>query len=94
LPTSTLTVTLNSPVFTGETVTLTCVIEYYSDWTYEWYKAGKYLQVSQMTDRYTVNGNTLTIRGATESDTGQYTCRGQYGGSVSLQSNSVSLTVK
>ncbi|KAL0153273.1 hypothetical protein M9458_051448, partial [Cirrhinus mrigala] len=66
LPTPTLTVTPNSPVFTGETVTLTCVIEYYSYSTYQWYKSYTYLQ---MTDRHTVNGNTLTIRGANESDT-------------------------
>ncbi len=88
LPRSTLTVTPKSPVFTGETVTLTCVIESYSnwrqrnslthDWTYnwryEWYKDSVMLQTS---DRYTVNRDTLTIRGATESDQGQYWCRGQ-----------------
>ncbi len=74
LPRSTLTVTPDSPVFTGETVNLTCVIESYSDWRYEWYKDSVMLQTS---DRYTVNRDTLTIRGATESDQGQYWCRGQ-----------------
>ncbi len=39
LPRPTLTVTPDSPVFTGETVNLTCVIKPdHSDWTYEWYK--------------------------------------------------------
>ncbi|KAL0189994.1 hypothetical protein M9458_017093, partial [Cirrhinus mrigala] len=79
------------PVFTGETVNLTCVIESYSDWRqrnglsyeeiwrndwtyyqthewrYEWYKGTDSVML-QTSDRYTVNRNTLTIRGATESD--------------------------
>ncbi|KTF83406.1 hypothetical protein cypCar_00045796, partial [Cyprinus carpio] len=37
-PRSSLTVTPDSPVFTGETVTLKCVIESHSNWRYEWYK--------------------------------------------------------
>ncbi len=82
--------TPDSPVFTGETVNLKCVIESHSDWRYEWYKNSVMLQTS---DRYTVNRDTLTIRGATESDQGQYWCRGQIR-SVSSQSNSaVSLSV-
>ncbi|XP_050957582.1 basement membrane-specific heparan sulfate proteoglycan core protein-like, partial [Labeo rohita] len=76
LPTSTLTVTPDSPVFTGETVNLTCVIESYNDWRYEWYKGTDSVML-QTSDRYTVNKNTLTIRGAAESDQGQYRCRGQ-----------------
>ncbi len=66
--------TPDSPVFTGETVTLKCVIETHSYWRYEWYKDSVMLQTS---DRYTVNRDTLTIRGATESDQGQYWWRGQ-----------------
>ncbi len=62
--------TPDSPVFTGETVNLTCVIESYSDWRYEWYKDSVMLQTS-------VNRDTLTIRGVNESDQGQYWCRGQ-----------------
>ncbi len=69
--------TPDSPVFTGETVDLKCVIKPdYSDWRYEWYK-DRYRVMLQMSDRYTVNRDTLTIRGATESDQGQYWCRGQ-----------------
>ncbi len=101
LPRSTLTVTPDSPVFTGETVNLKCVIESYSywrwridqthDWRYEWYKDSVILQTS---DRYTVNRDTLTIRGVNESDQGQYWCRGQIR-SVSSQSRSaVHLSVK
>ncbi len=91
-PRSTLTVTPDSPVFTGETVNLKCVIESYSnwrwridqtyywrydwtrEWRYEWYKDSVMLQMS---DRYTVNRDTLTIRGVNESDQGSYRCRGQ-----------------
>ncbi len=62
--------TPDSPVFTGETVNLTCVIESYSNWRYEWYKDSVMLQTS-------VNRDTLTIRGVNESDQGQYWCRGQ-----------------
>ncbi len=85
-PRSTLTVTPDSPVFTGETVNLKCVIESNSNWRYEWYKDSVMLQTS-------VNRDTLTIRGATGSDQGQYWCRGQIR-SVSLQSISVSVSVK
>ncbi|KAL1272001.1 hypothetical protein QQF64_031017 [Cirrhinus molitorella] len=92
-PTPTLTVTPNRPVFTGETVNLVCLIEY-SGWTYQWFKAATYHSESQMPYHYTVNENTLTIRGAAVSDEGQYQCRGQYGGSYSSRSNSVSLIVK
>ncbi len=62
--------TPDSPVFTGETVNLKCVIESYSNWRYEWYKDSVMLQTS-------VNRDTLTIRGVNESDQGQYWCRGQ-----------------
>ncbi len=109
-PRSTLTVTPDSPVFT-ETVNLICVIEshrdwrwrnyqtddWYYDWTpewrYEWYKDSVMLQSS---DRYTVNRDTLTIRGATESDQGQYWCRGQRDErpQSSQSSSAVSLTVE
>ncbi|KAL1272168.1 hypothetical protein QQF64_031184, partial [Cirrhinus molitorella] len=92
LPAPTLTVTPDSTVFTGETVSLWC--QYYSGWAYEWFKANTYFHVSQTTDRYTVNGNTLTIT-ATVSDEGQYWCRGYIDGRlVSSQSNFISLIVK
>ncbi|XP_042617349.1 Fc receptor-like protein 5 [Cyprinus carpio] len=94
LPTSTLTVTPDSPVFTGERVILTCEItSYYSNWRYEWYKGSVMLQTSE---RYTVNTDTLTIRGATESDAGQFWCRGQRDErpNSSQSSSAVPVTVK
>ncbi len=92
-PRSTLTVTPDSPVFTGETVNLKCVIESdHRDWRYVWYKDSVMLQTP---DRYTVNRDTLTIRGATESDQGQYWCRGHIDRrSVSSQAISFYLSVK
>ncbi len=94
LPRSTLTVTPDSPVFTGETVNLTCVIRSHSDWRYEWHKGTNSVKL-QTSDRYTVNRDTLTIRGATESDQGQYWCRGQRDRRPqSSQSSSVYLSVK
>uniref|UniRef100_A0A9J8BYU5 Ig-like domain-containing protein n=1 Tax=Cyprinus carpio carpio TaxID=630221 RepID=A0A9J8BYU5_CYPCA len=96
LPRSTLTVTPDSPVFTGERVILTCEITpYYSDWRYVWWKGNPYIQVSQTSERYTVKGNTLTIERSETSDEGRYTCRGLIDGrSVSSQSSSASLSVK
>ncbi|XP_059380187.1 fasciclin-2-like [Carassius carassius] len=75
-PRSSLTVTPDSPVFTGETVNLKCVIESHSNWRYEWYKDTDSVML-QTSDRYTVNRDTLTIRGVITSDQGQYWCRGQ-----------------
>ncbi len=85
-PRSTLTVTPDSPVFTGETVNLKCVIESYSNgwridqthgWRYEWYKDSGENPMSQTSDHYTVNENTLSIAKPVASDQGQYWCRGQ-----------------
>uniref|UniRef100_A0A673GBG1 Ig-like domain-containing protein n=1 Tax=Sinocyclocheilus rhinocerous TaxID=307959 RepID=A0A673GBG1_9TELE len=94
LPRSTLTVTPDSPVFTGETVTLKCVINSdHSDWRYEWYK-GRDSVMLQTSDHYTVNRDTLTIRRVITSDQDQYTCRGQRDKSPkSSQSSSASLSV-
>ncbi len=109
--------TPDSPVFTGETVNLTCVIETYSnwrwrngltndsrfdrrdgwtdDWRYEWFKGTDSVML-QTSEQYAVNRDTLTIRGATESDQGQYWCRGQRDKrpNSSQSSSAVSLTVK
>ncbi|XP_051756761.1 Fc receptor-like protein 5 isoform X4 [Ctenopharyngodon idella] len=111
-PTSTLTVTPDRSVFTGETVNLKCVIETYSywrwrnglthewgdwthEWRYEWYKGSRSSVKLQTSERYTVNGDTLSIVGAVTSDQGQYWCRGQRDGRPnSSQSSSVSLSVK
>ncbi len=64
--------TPDSPVFTGETVNLKCeIISDHNNWRYEWYK-----DRSEVSKRYTVKENTLTIEGSTTSDAGQYTCKG------------------
>ncbi len=79
LPRSTLTVTPDSPVFTGETVNLKCVIiSDHSNWRYEWYKDSGYKSVMLQTSYYpyTVNIDTLTIIGSRSSDAGQYSCKG------------------
>ncbi|XP_026117867.1 sialoadhesin-like [Carassius auratus] len=92
LPKTELTVDPKSPVFTGERVSLKCVIESYRDWRYEWNKGSVKLQSSE---RYTVNTDTLTIRAVTTSDEGQYTCRGQRDErpNSSQSSSAVSLSV-
>ena len=68
MPVPTLTVEPSlSPVFAGEKVTLTCVIQPSSGWTYEWYKPWWFL---------TSETNTYTISRATVSDQGEYKCSG------------------
>ncbi|KAK7177121.1 hypothetical protein R3I93_001173 [Phoxinus phoxinus] len=93
LPASTVTVTPASPVFTGETVDLKCVINSdHSNWRYEWIKDSVKLQTS---DRYTVNTHTLSIVKVITSDQGQYWCKGQRDGRPnSSTSGSVYLSVK
>ncbi len=86
--------TPDSPVLTGETVNLTCAIEFnHSDWRYEWYKDTNNSVMLQSSDRYTVNRDTLTIRGATRSDQGQYWCRGQIRSVSSQESNRIDLSI-
>ncbi|XP_051552704.1 LOW QUALITY PROTEIN: uncharacterized protein LOC127440265 [Myxocyprinus asiaticus] len=93
LPTAKLTVHPETSVFTGETVIMKCDIESdYSNWRYEWYKDRTVVSESE---RYTVNTNTLTIRGATESDQHQFCCRGKRDGRpATSQNTSVILSVK
>lgn len=94
LPKTTLTVKPN-PAYTGETVTLTCSVGSYSSWSYKWYKDRNYNVVSQSV-KYTITGDTLTIRRAAESDQGQYWCEGNRVSrpTSSQPSDPVTLTVK
>ncbi|KAK2913296.1 hypothetical protein Q8A67_001695 [Cirrhinus molitorella] len=101
LPTPTLTPTTPiNPVFTGETVSMKCEIKSeHSNWRYEWtYRqyTDRTYSVLQTSERYTVNGDTLTIKPSKTSDGGQYRCRGHIDGrSVSSKfSSAVSLSVK
>ncbi|KAI4891532.1 hypothetical protein NFI96_008440, partial [Prochilodus magdalenae] len=86
-PRPTLTVEPKSPVFTGESVTLKCEIQSYSNWRYQWYKGSSGTAVSQS------QTNTFTIRSA---DQGQYWCRGERDDrpTSSQNSSAVTLTVK
>ncbi|XP_063049230.1 Fc receptor-like protein 3 [Engraulis encrasicolus] len=88
LPTPTVSVKPEGPVFTGETVTMTCVIESLGGWTYQWYKGSSRVPVSE--------GNTFTITSAAESDEGQYWCQGKrrQRPKTSQRSSSITLDVK
>ncbi|XP_064176421.1 basement membrane-specific heparan sulfate proteoglycan core protein-like [Anguilla rostrata] len=95
LPKATLTVEPKwRPLYNGETVTLSCEVESYSNWTYSWYKDQAQMAVSQ-TAGHSVTGNTLTIPGAAGSDQGQYWCEGRLEerNVTSQRSDSINLTV-
>ncbi|XP_073669832.1 uncharacterized protein [Paramisgurnus dabryanus] len=95
LPRVTVRVTPDSPVFTGETVTLKCEIEdqYRSlNWRYQWYKDTTKVINSE---RYTVNRDSLTITGVTQSDQWFWCSAVIHGRPQTLLSSSlVYLTVK
>ncbi|XP_036417145.1 low affinity immunoglobulin gamma Fc region receptor II-a-like [Colossoma macropomum] len=97
VPRATLTVEPESSVFTAESVTLKCEINPRDGWTYQWYKQNKqsgWTAVSQSVN-YTVNRDTLTIRGDAVIDGDQYRCRGVRRGMLkSHYSNSVTLIMK
>ncbi|XP_064176215.1 Fc receptor-like protein 5 isoform X3 [Anguilla rostrata] len=95
LPKATLTVEPKwRPLYNGETVTLRCEVNSYSNWTYSWYKDQTQMAVSQ-TAGHSVTGNSLTIPAAAGSDQGQYWCEGRLEGRnvTSQRSNSITLTV-
>ncbi|KAI4889962.1 hypothetical protein NFI96_021961, partial [Prochilodus magdalenae] len=88
LPRATLTVEPEGPLFTGESVTLKCEIQSYSNWRYQWYKGSSRTAVSQS------QKHTYTIRSAADRD--QYWCRGESDNrpTSSQYSNPVTLTVE
>uniref|UniRef100_A0AAR2LCD7 Ig-like domain-containing protein n=1 Tax=Pygocentrus nattereri TaxID=42514 RepID=A0AAR2LCD7_PYGNA len=97
LPTAELTVEPKwSPVFSGESVTLTCEIKGHDGWTYRWYKHDKQSGLTAVSQYHTVNRDTLTIRGDTVINGDQYLCRGERHDrpTSSEYSSSVTLTVK
>ena len=71
LPRARLTIEPQSPVFTGETVTLKCEIESHSGWTYTWFKDWSPNLVFES------EGNTFNITAAAQSDEGQYWCQAE-----------------
>ncbi|KAI4889041.1 hypothetical protein NFI96_007085, partial [Prochilodus magdalenae] len=87
LPRATLTVEPGwNPLFTGESVTLKCETQSYSNWRYQWYKGSSGTAVNQS------QTHTFTIRSA---DQDQYWCRGERDNrpTSSQNSNKVSLSV-
>ncbi|XP_064176682.1 Fc receptor-like protein 5, partial [Anguilla rostrata] len=95
LPKATLTVEPKwRPLYNGETVTLKCEVDSYSNGIYSWYKEQAQMAVSQ-TAGHSVTGNRLTISGAAGSDQGQYWCEGRLEGRkvTSQRSDSITLTV-
>ncbi|XP_062371962.1 immunoglobulin superfamily member 1 [Sardina pilchardus] len=68
LPEAKLTAEPHSPVSTGGTVTLKCVIESHSNWTYKWYKDTE--------NNLVIEESNFTITRATDSDEGTYWCQG------------------
>ncbi|XP_064168616.1 low affinity immunoglobulin gamma Fc region receptor III-A-like isoform X2 [Anguilla rostrata] len=89
LPKATLTIEPKlRPLYTGETVTLKCVVDSYSNWTYFWYKEQPQTAIS-FTKEYNV-----TISGAAGSEQGQYWCEGRLEGRnvTSQRSDSITLT--
>ncbi|KAI4890378.1 hypothetical protein NFI96_005277, partial [Prochilodus magdalenae] len=97
LPRATLTVDPESPLFTGESVTLKCKIDTHGGWTYQWIKKskqGEWTAVSP-SEYDTVNEDTLIIRGGALLNGDQYCCRGykQDRPTSSQYSNTVTLTV-
>ncbi|KAG9330801.1 hypothetical protein JZ751_022067 [Albula glossodonta] len=91
LPKATLTVEPKwSPLYTGETVTLKCVVDSHSNWKYVWYINQSHTATSS-TSEYDV-----TITAAAGSDEGQYWCEGRLEGRnvTSQRSDPITLTVE
>ncbi|XP_072571143.1 Fc receptor-like protein 5 isoform X2 [Paramormyrops kingsleyae] len=90
LPKAVLTLQYNwTEIFTAESVTLSCDLQGGSaEWEYKWYRDQQEIPKYEAGDKY-------RILSVTRSDTGQYTCRGQYRRRTVLSemSNDISITV-
>ncbi|XP_044207545.1 obscurin [Thunnus albacares] len=65
-------------VFPNESVSLTCgMTEIRSDWTYIWYRDGQEIQPDDAVT-FDLDGTTLSIRSASASHRGQYSCSGKF----------------
>ncbi|XP_067381103.1 basement membrane-specific heparan sulfate proteoglycan core protein-like isoform X2 [Channa argus] len=73
-----------SPIYSGEKITVTCQIEGGTEWTYEWTPA-------KLNTRPTHNEH--VIDRATESDSGNYRCRGKKDNYFTEWSNVLTLTI-
>ncbi|KAM9401234.1 basement membrane-specific heparan sulfate proteoglycan core protein-like [Salvelinus alpinus] len=67
LPTASVSIYAQGPLYSGETVTLQCVIPGYTDWMYYWYRNNQ--QLSSQTSE------TITI--SLPDQAGQYQCQGK-----------------
>ncbi|XP_038851199.1 sialoadhesin-like [Salvelinus namaycush] len=95
LPTASVKASPRGPLYSGETVTLTCSMGSDSGWRYTWYKDKK-KKVVTLSSRHTTKGATFTISRAAESDQGLYWCQGeiQSRSISSIISDPVTITVK
>uniref|UniRef100_A0AAY3ZUR4 Ig-like domain-containing protein n=1 Tax=Denticeps clupeoides TaxID=299321 RepID=A0AAY3ZUR4_9TELE len=87
LPTATLTVVPQIPVFVGEKVTLKCAIESFSGWKYMWFKHQ---------DQVFQTGDTVVIERASETDNDVYWCQGKKENrpTISQTSRQITLSVQ
>ncbi|XP_041925227.1 Fc receptor-like protein 5 [Alosa sapidissima] len=76
LPQARLTVEPQNPVFTGETVKLTCLVRSYIGWRYKWFKRNTGAELAP-SGRYSKSENVFTIRGAAGEDNALYWCQGE-----------------
>uniref|UniRef100_A0A4W5LD67 Ig-like domain-containing protein n=1 Tax=Hucho hucho TaxID=62062 RepID=A0A4W5LD67_9TELE len=70
LPRASVSVSPQGPLYSGETVSLQCVIQGYTDWTYYWFRDNQHLpsQTSKVLD--------ITIPITLTGQAGQYRCEG------------------
>nr|XP_046176300.1 titin-like isoform X3 [Oncorhynchus gorbuscha] len=90
LPVASVSVSPQGLLYSGETVSLQCVIPGYTDWRYYWYKNNQHLpdETSKVID--------ITIPSTQTGQAGQYRCEGNRVSrpTSSLPSDPVTLTVK
>ncbi|XP_056608145.1 uncharacterized protein LOC130425787 [Triplophysa dalaica] len=75
-PKAELTSDTEGSVLTGNTVTLTCLMNQFTGWKFNWY------QHTQNTEKSTTDTNTYTMSNVRVSDGGQYWCRAGRGNPV------------
>ncbi|XP_056609396.1 leukocyte immunoglobulin-like receptor subfamily B member 3 isoform X4 [Triplophysa dalaica] len=75
-PKAELTSDTEGSVLTGNTVTLTCLMNQFTGWKFNWY------QHTQNTEKTTTDTNTYTMSNVRVSDGGQYWCRAGRGNPV------------
>ncbi|XP_072543935.1 Fc receptor-like protein 5 [Salminus brasiliensis] len=86
-PKAVVTIEPDSQVFRGETVSFRCFIQGVGDneWTYSWNKIGQ-------SNPYNISQD-FSISSVTDSDSGDYTCRGTVRGTSRTSENSAAVTL-